>query len=82
MSLQKVEGFSSLRKDTTTGGVINVDSQTYQNYKTQKILARQKFEENKATHETVATLQNEINTLKSDMGDIKELLIKLIEKGK
>lgn len=82
MSLEKVEGFSSLRKDTTTGGVINVDSQTYQNYKTQKILARQKFEETKTTHETVASLQTEINSIKSDMNDIKEILIKLLEKGK
>jgi hypothetical protein len=82
MSLEKVEGFSSLRKDTANGGVVNVDSQTYQNYKTQRILAKQKFEESKNTQQTVASLQTEINTIKSDMNDIKEILIKLLEKGK
>lgn len=81
MSLEKVEGFSSLRKDTASGGVVNVDSQTFKNYKSQRMAAMQKFEENKATIQTVSSLKEEINSLKSDLSDIKQILVKLIEKG-
>jgi regulator of replication initiation timing len=82
MSLEKVEGFASLRKDTSTGGVVNVDKQTFENYKLQKMIALQRTEETKVAVQSVSSLQSEINTLKSDLNDIKSILVKLLEKGK
>lgn len=82
MSLEKVEGFASLRKDTSNGGVVNVDKQTYENYRIQKMIALQRTEETKVATQTVSALQSEINNLKTDLNDIKSILVKLLEKGK
>ncbi len=82
MSLEKVEGYSSLRKDTANGGVINVDKKSFESYKNQRLFAIQKNEEAKNTVSSVVKLQSEINTMKNDMQDIKLMLQSLIEKGK
>ena len=82
MSLEKVEGYSSLRKDTTNGGVINVDKKSFEAYKNQRLFALQKQEESKNTVSAVAKLESEINNIKSDMQDIKLMLQSLLEKGK
>lgn len=82
MTLQKVEGFSSLRKDTANGGVVNVDKKTYEGYKMKKLVALQKMQETINTNEQVVNLEGEINTLKSELSEIKSLLLNLLEKGK
>lgn len=82
MSLEKVEGFPHLRKDTSTGGVLNVDQKSFSAYKTQRLFALQKQEESKRTVNSVTKLETEINNIKSDMQDIKMLLQTLLEKGK
>lgn len=82
MSLEKVEGYSSLRKDTANGGVVNVDKKSFESYKNQRLFALQKSQEVKHTVSSVTKLENEINNIKSDMQDIKQLLLTLIEKGK
>lgn len=82
MSLEKVEGFASLRKDTSNGGVVNVDKHTYENYRIQKMIALQRTEETRVATQTVSALQSEINNLKTDLNDIKSILVKLLEKGK
>ena len=82
MTLEKVEGFSNLRKDTANGGVVNVDYKSYSSYKAQRLVALQKQEETKKTSNSVTKLENEINNLKDDMQQIKSMLLMLIEKGK
>lgn len=82
MSLEKVEGYSSLRKDTTNGGVVNVDKKSFEAYKAQRLFSLQKNEEAKQTISNVAKLEAEINTIKGDMQDIKLMLLSLLEKGK
>ena len=82
MSLQKVEGYSSLRKDTANGGVVNVDKKSFDNYKSQRLFALQRNEESKQTVDSVVKLEMEINNIKSDMQDIKLMLQMLLEKGK
>ena len=82
MSFEKVEGYSNLRKDTATGGVVNVDSKSFAAYKTQRLFALQKKEEVKQTVSSVTKLETEINNIKSDMEDIKLMLQTLLEKGK
>lgn len=82
MSLEKVEGYSNLRKDVANGGVINVDKKSFESYKTQRLFALQKSEETKHTIGSVAKLETEINNIKCDMQDIKMMLQSLLEKGK
>jgi hypothetical protein len=82
MSLEKVEGYSHLRKDTSSGGVVNVDKKSFASYKNQRLFALQKQEETKHTVDSVAKLETEINSIKSDMQDIKVMLMSLLEKGK
>lgn len=77
----KVEGFSNLMKDPTTGGVVNVDQKLYNNYKTQKQLALQKTLQHKIAEQNISSMQDEINTIKSDVQDIRNMLIELLKKG-
>ncbi len=81
MSLVSVEGYKNLKKDTSSGGVVNIDSRGYKTYLENKKLALQQHEEQKQTQSSVMQLQQEINTIKSDMNDIKSILMQLLEKG-
>lgn len=82
MSFEKVEGYSALRKDTVNGGVVNVDTKSFEAYKQKRLLALQKNAQEEQTVNTVSKLQSEINNIKSDMQDIKLMLQTLLEKGK
>jgi len=82
MGLEKVEGYTHLRKDTSSGGVVNVDRKSFESYRSQRLFALQKSEENKHTVDSVTRLETEINNIKSDMQDIKVMLLTLLEKGK
>lgn len=81
MNLVSIEGYSNLKKDTTSGGVVNVDKRGYQTYQNNRIKALQKVQEQKQAQEEVVGLQNEINTMKGEISEIKNLLLKLLEKG-
>ena len=81
MNLVSIEGYSNLKKDTTSGGVVNVDKRGYQAYQSNRIKALQKVQEQKQAQEEVVGLQNEINTMKGEISEIKNLLLKLLEKG-
>lgn len=81
MSLANVEGFSNLRKDTTNGGVVNVDKKMYENYKAQKMVALRNIQQQRSTQESVVHMQCEINTIKNDLNDIRCMLVQLLEKG-
>lgn len=80
MSLTKVEGFNSLRKDTANGGVVNVDKMAFNAHKAQKAIALQNVHAQKSTQDSVTRLQDEINTLKTDLTDIKQMLIQILDK--
>ena len=81
MSLAQIEGFSSLRKDTANGGVVNVDTKMYENHKAQKMLALRNMQQQKSAQDTMSSLQSEINMIKNDMNEIRSMLIQLLEKG-
>ncbi len=80
MSLEKVEGFTNLQKDTSNGGVVNVDKRSYENYIATRNILRQKNAQQESTEETVASLSSEINNIKDDIKDIKTLLMSLLNK--
>lgn len=81
MSLEKVEGYSGLMKDTSSGGVVNVDRRSYQEYLKSKTIAQRNIQQQKVTQETVLDLQDQINIMKNDMSDIKMMLAQLLQKG-
>lgn len=81
MSLEKVEGFSSLRKDTSNGGVVNVDRGSYDAFMKQKMLQKKKKEMEVLTHSRVDSLEKEINTIREDLQDIRSLLVQILQKG-
>lgn len=62
----KVEGHSTLLRDEGSTAIVSNDINAYQLHKKRK--------------ESFLSQKNEINTLKNEVGEIKELLITLIEK--
>ena len=81
-TLEKVEGFSSLMKDTSSGGVINVDKAAYKSYIVSKQIEQRKLAERKVQSEQIQSMQEEINSIKDDISEVKQMLLALINKGK
>lgn len=67
----KVRDYPHLVKDDDTKAVINTDQDSYQKY-----MAERNFREKISKNST--SLEQEINNLKSDIADIKSLLVQLI----
>jgi hypothetical protein len=80
MNLVKVEGHAELRKDKSSGGVVNVDRKSYAEYQKAKKIAEKKVRQQENAFNKIEVLENDINSIKSEMGDIKQLLTTLIEK--
>ena len=69
----KVEGHSDLRRDESTGAIINVNNSAYNNY-----LIRQR---NRDAHDNeLETMKEDLDSLKSDINEIKNLLSQLAQK--
>ena len=81
MSLVSIEGYSSLKKDTATGGVVNADSNAYKRYMIKKAAALKNIQQQKSTQESVDRLQEQINNIEGDLQDIRTMLLQLIQKG-
>ena len=73
MSKLQVEGFASLVRDTNSNAIVNVNKSEYQLY-----MSRYKTRE-KQGDELRDTIK-EINTLKSELFEIKKLLKEVIKK--
>lgn len=73
MNLVKIENSSNLARDITSGAIINTNTTEYENY-----LARKQA--NKNLKEQIQQNSEEIKELKSDVAEIKNLLISLINK--
>ena len=68
-----IEGNSFLKKNTTTGVVINTNEQELQ-------AARQRRKDRMQKAELEATKEKEIEEMKSDINQIKSMLQQLLEK--
>ena len=73
MTVLKIKDRDHLVKDTETGAVINTDTQAYE----KRIKLR--FETQRQ-RDQLRDAVREINTIKSEMHEMKSLLIKLVEK--
>lgn len=73
MELVKIENSSNLARDIASGAIINTNTTEYENY-----LARKKS--SKDLKEQIQKNADEIKELKSDITEIKDLLVLLINK--
>lgn len=69
----KVEGNGSLVRDMSTHAIINTNSAEYDNYK-----KKASFRE--AQNEEILKNSNDINIMKQELSEIKELLLLLVQK--
>jgi len=67
--MQKVKDYPNLRRDPKSKGIINVNQSAY-NEHLQKKLVKEKM----------VNMDNEINSIKQSVNEIKELLIKMADK--
>lgn len=66
---------TTLYRDTETMALVNKDVSGLEEYKMKRrMMATQKEEINK--------VRQELDSIKSDMGDIKQMLLQLMQKGK
>jgi hypothetical protein len=82
VEIAKVDGYGGLAKDLQNGGVINVDKKSYEQHKLSKTIALKNIEEISTTKLTVNSLQTELDFLKQDIREIKQMLFSLTQKGK
>lgn len=74
MALVQVRENKHLVRDTESGAIINRDHGALQDYlQKRKLFETQKFELNK--------VKSEIDDIKNDLGEIKELMYKLLDKN-
>ena len=69
----KVQGYSSLVRDTNTNAIINKDKSAYN-------LARRRAEEAQRQRDEIRGATREINNLKCEMHEIKSMLKTLLER--
>lgn len=72
LSYLKVEGHESLVRDVESKAIISVDDREYQNYLVKRKMAVQQAN-------ILRTHNEEIENIKKDLSEIKNLLVKLIE---
>lgn len=81
MSLLNVEGYTNLKKDPSSGGVVNVDKSGYEAYMKSRAFAKRNVDQQRVTQDAVVHLQDQINNIKSDLTGIKDMLLQLLQKG-
>ena len=72
MSLQPVKDYRNLARDTESGAIVNIDRSAYLN-----ALERHKNKEKQK--KTIEDNTNDINSIKSEISEIKTMLKTLIE---
>jgi hypothetical protein len=70
---KKVENNPGYLRDMNTRGIISVDNEALNAYRRQR-------EYNKTQQNTVSALSDEINNIKHEMQDIKDMLTKILNK--
>ena len=70
----KVEGHKDLVRDTSTGAILNTNRNAYLNYK-------KRLREAQKQRDEIRSATREINNLKCEMHEIKDMLKKVLEKN-
>ena len=69
----KVEGHKDLVRDTSTGAILNTNRNAYLNYK-------KRLREAQKQRDEIRSATREINTLKCEMHEIKDMLKTLLDR--
>ena len=70
----KVNGVDSLVRDMSSGAIINNSSSDFENYQNQQIRAQKRRDQ-------IVQQEIDINNIKTDLMDIKQILLSLIEQN-
>ena len=73
MKIAKIEGHTHLVRDLKTQAIVNTDSDAYARYMTRKAKQSKKDDE-------MRKVVREVNEIKSEMFEIKDLLKKVLDK--
>ena len=74
-SYQRVKGHSNLVRDTRTGVILNTNKTEIETSKKLKLVQQEK-------DQRITRLTDEVDTLRNDVQQIKELLFRLVEDKK
>ena len=77
---REVEGESDLARDMNSHAIVNRNRSAYERAKKRSENAKRKLLEEEEQRDTIRNATREINTLKSEMHEIKNLLQKLVDK--
>lgn len=69
-----VQDHQGLVRDFKSGAILNVDQTEYERYMAN-------YEANQKRKQDLSRLQNEVSVLKSDVSDIKNLLLQLLRRS-
>ena len=69
----KVEGHSDLVRDESSNAIVNTNKSAY-------LMAKKRADEAQRQRDEIRQTARELNSLKSEMHEIKNLLVKLVEK--
>jgi len=75
MNLLKVDGHTNLVRDEQTNAILNVNMTEYQSYQEQKKIKEQE-------KQRIEDLEHDLNSMKNDLGEIKDLLRSMINGSK
>ena len=75
MFFSKVDGYSNLVRDERTNAVLNVNMDNYKSYLEQRKIKEQE-------NQRIESLENDLNSMKNDLGEIKDLLRSMINGSK
>ena len=77
---REVEGESDLARDMNSTAIVNRNRSAYEMAKKRSENAKRKLLEEEEQRDTIRNATREINTLKSEMHEIKNLLQQLVDK--
>ena len=77
---QRVEGEPDLVRDNNSHAIINRNKSAYEKAKVRSEESKRKLLEEEEQRDTIRNSMREINTLKSEMHEIKNLLQQLVDK--
>lgn len=80
MSLVSIEGHLKLKKDVSSGGVVNVDVNAHKAHKEARQRALKQIQEQQALTSNVVGMQEQITDIKNELSELKTLLKQLLTK--
>jgi hypothetical protein len=79
--LNKVEGYSHLRKNPQTGGVVNVDRKAYEEHMRVRRVTELNIAQRHKSEQSINNMNEEIRSLKDEMSEIKGMLLSLMNRN-